>query len=362
MSDLIKTKFAGVYYKEDSQTKVKTYIVRINIRGLINTEQIVGYSNDAIRTNPSLAYQKRIELINQLKNGESIRAQDNPTLKSYFDDYMERKEKGRGLSIKKIGVYRSFFKNHIPSSLKNTPLKKLTRDHFQKVIDTMANNGHKGSFIETIKTCFSPIFNDAADKGLIQKNIIKGLKFPKYDSNKYFSLQEDTVKALVQEIMNIANNDYRLMFMFLLRGRRQKEVLTLQWENINFEKKTYTIPDTQSKIDRTLTFIMDDELLEHFSFLKLKKSGFVFISPKTGDRYFSIPMRVWHRIRDKLELKMTLHDFRHLLGFTLVNNNVPLEQISRALGHSKITTTQRYSNQKEQMAKQAVDVFLGIIK
>lgn len=59
---------------------------------------------------------------------------------------------------------------------------------------------------------------------------------------------------------------------------------------------------------------------------------------------------------------MRIHDFRHLLGFTLVNNNVSIESISKALGHSKITTTQRYSNQKEQMAKDAVDVFLSIAK
>ena len=58
---------------------------------------------------------------------------------------------------------------------------------------------------------------------------------------------------------------------------------------------------------------------------------------------------------------MRIHDFRHLLGFTLVNNNVPLEHISKALGHSKITTTQKYSNQKEQIAKNAVDTFLEIV-
>ncbi|MBE0515241.1 hypothetical protein, partial [Sulfurimonas sp.] len=67
MSNLIKTKFAGIYYKEEPKTKVKTYIARINIRGLINTEQIVGYSNDAIRTNPSIAFQKRNELIQKIK-------------------------------------------------------------------------------------------------------------------------------------------------------------------------------------------------------------------------------------------------------------------------------------------------------
>ncbi|MDY0123923.1 site-specific integrase [Sulfurimonas sp.] len=363
MSDLIKTKFAGIYYKEDAQTKVKTYIARIKIAGVIDTQQIVGYSNDSIRTNPSIAFQKRNELIQKIKAGDSIRAEDNPTLDSYFKEYMDFKESGNLLSTKKITVYKSFYHTHIPHSLKIKKLKQITKEDFQKVINTMVKNGNKPSFIETVKTCFSPIFNDAIEKSIIDKNVIKGLKFPDYDPNKYFNLPDDKVKALFEAIMNIANNQYRLMFMFLLRGRRAGEVLSMQWSDINFENKTYSIRDSQSKIRKNLTFSIDDELLAHFEYLDKKESGFIFINPKTNRPYFTFPVRVWNRIRKDVGIEeMTIHDFRHLLGFTLVNNNVPLEHISKALGHSKITTTQRYSNQKELMAKQAVDVFLGIVK
>lgn len=363
MSDLMKTKFTGIYYKEDSQTKVKTYIARINIRGLINTEQIVGYSNDAIRTNPSIAFQKRNELIQKIKAGDSIRAEDNPTLDSYFNEYMDFKESGNLLSTKKITVYKSFYRNHLPQHLKSKKLKQITKEDFQKVINNMVKNGSKPSFIETVKTCFSPIFNDAIEKSIIDKNVIKGLKFPDYDPNKYFNLSDDKVKALFEQIANIANNEYRIMFMFLLRGRRAGEVLSLRWTDINFENKTYTIRDSQSKVRKNLMFSLDDKLLAHFEYLDKKEDGFIFINPKTDKPYFTFPIRVWNRIRKDVGIEeMTIHDFRHLLGFTLVNNNVPLEHISKALGHSKITTTQRYSNQKELMAKQAVDVFLGIGK
>jgi len=58
MSGLIKTKFAGIYYKVDSDTKVKTYIARIRITGIIDTEQIVGYSNDSIKTNTVYSFSK----------------------------------------------------------------------------------------------------------------------------------------------------------------------------------------------------------------------------------------------------------------------------------------------------------------
>jgi integrase len=74
------------------------------------------------------------------------------------------------------------------------------------------------------------------------------------------------------------------------------------------------------------------------------------------------PRYTWREIKKKLGLDMRLHDFRHLLGFTLVNNNISLEIISKTLGHKSIKTTQRYSNMKEEMAKVGSDTFLKILK
>lgn len=362
-NELVKTKFAGIYYKEDSQSKIKTYIARINIRGLINTEQIVGYSNDSIRTNPSLAYQKRIELIQKIKNGDSIRTEDNQTLDKYFKEYLEAKKNNKTLSPNRVKIYLYFYNKHLPQYLKAKKLKQVTREDFQKVVDTMIKKEYKVSYAELTKSCFSPFFNDSIEKNFAEKNIIHGLKFPKYDENRYFDLDEHKAKLLVKEIMNIEDKQYKVMFMFLLRGRRAGEVLSLDWSNINLENKTYTIMDSQSKIRKTLTFSLDDELIEHLKRLDVKEIGIVFVSNRTSGRFVKFPRTLFNNMKARCGITdMKLHDFRHLLGFTLVNNNVALESIQRALGHSKITTTQKYSNQKEKMAKDAVDVFLGIVK
>ena len=161
--------------------------------------------------------------------------------------------------------------------------------------------------------------------------------------------------------MDIPNNQYRVMFMFLLRGRRSNEVRSLCWQDIDFENKIYFIRDYNNKIRKNQTCPLDDELIEHLNLIR-KENGLVFVSPRTGRKFSAIPERFWQYLQNELKIDMRIHDFRHLLGFTLVNNNVPLEYISKALGHSKITTTQRYSNQKEMMAKQALDVFWGIVK
>ncbi|MEA2051123.1 MAG: site-specific integrase [Campylobacterota bacterium] len=278
---LIKTKFPGVYYEQDNKTKVKTYIARIKIVGVIDTEQIVGYSNDSIRTNPTIAYEKRTELINKIKNGESIRAKEDPTLNKFFNEYMDKKEYGNTLSSRKIVTYKALYKKHFPDTIKRKKIKQVTKDDIQNIIDTMLKNKFKPSYIDTIKSCFNPVFKDALEKEIIKKNIISGLKFPEYDKNRYFSLDEMKAKALYQEILNIPDNQYRCMFLFLLRGRRANEVLSLQWQYIDIENRKYTIIDSQSKIKRTLTFVLDNELFEAIECLNVQKTGNVFVNPST---------------------------------------------------------------------------------
>ena len=358
--NLIKTKFAGIYYEQDTKTKIKTYIARINITGVINTEQVVGYSNDAIRTNPSIAYEKRIELINKIKNGESIKAKENPSLEIFFNEYMKSRE--QTLSKHKQDIYKYFFKKHIPKNLQKKYLKQITTDDFQKVIDKMIKEEYKPSYIKEINL-FSPMFRNAIEKGLVSKNVIKNLKLPKYDNNRYFTLPEEKVKLLYQNILDIPDNQYRAMFLFLLRGRRAGEVLSLEWQNIDLINKKYKILDSQSKIRKTLTFTLDEEIIDAINCLNKKDSGLVFVNQRTGKKFYSFPQKLWRRIKINCDITdMKLHDFRHMLGMTLVNNDVPLEYISKALGHSKITTTQMYSNQKEKMAADAVNSYLKLIK
>ena len=111
--------------------------------------------------------------------------------------------------------------------------------------------------------------------GIVDKNITEYLKFPKYDNTRYFSLPDDKVKALITEIMNIPDNYYRIMFMFLLRGRRSNEVRSLCWSDIDFENKSYTIQDFNNKTRKNQVYLLDDELIEHLKIIKEKKDYYL---------------------------------------------------------------------------------------
>lgn len=356
--DYIKTKYTGIYVKEDPKTKIKTYLARAKVNGT-EIEQIVGYSNDKYKTNPALAFNRRVELITIHKAGKSTKRADNPTLDKFFNEFQEMREQTISKNRWKSAFY--FYDRYVPDGVKNKNLKDVDSDDLQKIINQMLKDGKKGSYIVTVKEIFSPLFKKALEFGLVEKNITDYLKFPKYDNIRYFSLPDDKIKELISKIMDIPDNHYRVMFMFLLRGRRSNEVRSLCWEDIDFDNKIFFIRDYNNKIRKNQTYALDDVLIEHLNLIK-KEKGLVFISSRTGEKFSAIPKRFWQYLQDELSIDMRIHDFRHLLGYVLINNNVALESVQRLLGHSNITVTQRYSNQKELMAKQAWDVFSEIGK
>jgi len=357
--DFKKTKYTGIYVKEDSKSKIKTYLARAKVNGT-EIEQILGYSNDKYRTNPSLAFNRRVELINTHKAGQSTKKADNPTLDKFFHEFQELRKGVISESRHKLGYY--FYYKYVLNPLKNKKLTMITSSDLQKIINLMISKNKKGSYIIIVKEFFSPLFKKAIELGYVDKNPTDFLKFPKFDNTRYFSLSDEKAKALIDEIMNIPDNKYRLMFIFLLRGRRSNEVRSLCWEDLDLKNKIYTIQDKNSKTRYQQTYMLDEEIIEHLELLPIEK-GLIFKSNVTDKKMASIPKALWKRIKSNTDIEnMRIHDFRHLLGFTLVNNNVPLESIQRALGHKQITTTQRYSNQKEQMAKDAVDIYLDLIK
>ncbi len=60
--------------------------------------------------------------------------------------------------------------------------------------------------------------------------------------------------------------------------------------------------------------------------------------------------------------KLRLHDIRHMLASTLIQNEVAIADVSVMLGHSSIKTTEkRYANKSPDQATRAIDALNEII-
>lgn len=356
----IKTSYPSLFYYIDADTKAKVWIARIKI-GKLDTEQVVGRSDDQFKTNAFLAHQKRLELIAELKAGKSILKSDNPTLKQLFDTYMDTKGK---TTVRAVN-YPSYFEHHIEDALGHKKLRDIKLRDLQNVVDNMIRAGYKVSHVRTLRDIVSNCYKIAIYDNLIDSNLTEHIEFPKSDNNRYFNLDDESRKKLFDAIINIPFIDYRVMFFFLLRGRRKGEVLKLKWSDVQFELGKYVIQDYNSKTRDRQEYFLDDELLVDLQALKQFSGNneYVFTNPKTNTKFTDIPRRFWEHIKEQTGIDdMRIHDFRHLLGFTMVNHGVALEFIGKALGHKKPSTTQKYSNMKAQMAKETVDSYLDILK
>ena len=360
-SGAIKTSYPGLYYHIDADSKAKIWIARIKI-GRIDTEQIVGRSDDPQKTNAFLAHQKRLELIAQYKSGNSIFKSDNPQLDEIWEMYKNTKAK---TTVRAQGLIY-FYEKHIKDALGHKHIKELKLKNLQQIVDNMLRAGYKVSTVRNFRDIISNCYKIAIHENLIDNNLAQHLEFPKFDNSRYFELDDELRARLVNAIQNIPFPDYRAMFFLLLRGRRKGEILKLCWSDVDLTNAKYVIQDYNSKTRERQEYYLDTELLEELKslFTKRKKDqNLIFINPQTGKPYADIPRRFWKWLKKESGIEeMRIHDFRHLIGFTLVNQGVPLEAIGKALGHKKTSTTQKYSNIKAQIAAQAIDTYLGIIK
>lgn len=360
-SNAIKTSYRGLFYYIDADTKAKVWIARIKI-GRIDTEQIVGRSDDAEKTNAFSAHQKRLELIAQYKSGNSIFKSDNPTLGEIWEIYKDTKAKTTARAQNLI----YFYNKHVEDALAHKQIKEIKLKDLQLIVDNMLRAGYKVSHTRNFRDIISNCYKIAIHENLIDNNLAQHIEFPKFDNSRYFELDDDLRSRLVYAIKNIPFENYRAMFFFLLRGRRKGEVLKLSWSDLDLVNAKYVIQDYNSKTRERQEYYLDTELLEELKSLQKKRDktqNLIFLNPKTNKPYTDIPRRFWKWLKTEAGIdEMRIHDFRHLIGFTLVNQGVPLEAIGKALGHKKTSTTQKYSNIKAQIAAQAIDTYLETIK
>ena len=204
------------------------------------------------------------------------------------------------------------------------------------------------------------------------------LKLPKVDNIKKYTLKlEDTKKiiACMREYSGTTVNgetfyifeEIKNIFTFLLTGRRINEVLGLKYTDIDFEERTFTIPPARAKGKVELKFNIDDTLLE--AILSQARINNVNLTDDPANKVLfdycrETPRYHFQKLLTSMGLpKLRLHDIRHMLASTLIQNEVAIADVSVMLGHSSIKTTEkRYANKSPEQATRATNALNDIVK
>lgn len=136
-------------------------------------------------------------------------------------------------------------------------------------------------------------------------------------------------------------------------GMRKREALELRWSQVDLVKRTVILEKTKSGRVRTLP--LTSRAVEAFLTLpRSVKQNWVFVRDLvTGAR--------WKEMRETLKLAgkdagvaIGLHDLRHFRATQWLRHGVDIRTVQELLGHTSITTTQRYLHYVEGHAATAI--------
>ena len=232
----------------------------------------------------------------------------------------------------------------------------------------------RGNCAESINKCLSPLFEGIKslyENGLLDSVIYASI-YNKYVSKKktvYNPVVEDkTIRYLtpeqLQEFVKIYRNTKRLrtyeimqMFLFSVNtGLRISDIVTLEWDHINFAKKVLkkNMVKTKEVIEIHLNKIAMDILNQwkrynrnqRFVFDLMKEDAdltnpdFLFKKIASKNRIIQTSL---HSIGEKMNLPFNLsfHCARHTFAVLALRQNKNLYTVSKLLGHTSIRATEK---------------------
>lgn len=143
--------------------------------------------------------------------------------------------------------------------------------------------------------------------------------------------------------------------LLLLTGARRNEILTLKWQDVDFERKLIRLQE--SKTGQKTIYLSAPALLILSDIPRIENNPYVIVGKKERSHLVNIK-DAWGDIRSKAKLKdVRIHDLRHNYASTAMASGHHLKVIGTLLGHSNTKTTERYAhlaNDPLQTANEAI--------
>lgn len=130
--------------------------------------------------------------------------------------------------------------------------------------------------------------------------------------------------------------------LLIFSGARLSEILTLQWDYVNWGQKRLDLPD--SKTGAKIIYLNEPALTVLSRIEKVGGNPFVIVGGKAGSYLIDLE-KPWQRLRVRAGINdIRLHDLRHSFASVGVSNNLSLPIIGALLGHREAATTARYAH------------------
>lgn len=294
-------------------------------------------------------------------------------LYEFCDIYLEMQKKT--LSPTTYSNHQSVIKNYIVPFLGHLKLSEVTPLHMQKFIYFLAeekscyNKPLSASSIKIYYTVVQSIFRFACKMGFLKENpsSVNNLEFPKISPAHTDILDEKGIAVMLECLERESIFWKTLIHLALCTGCRRGELAALQWDDVIWGKKQIKItkslycikgkknmklPKNSSSV-RTITipsymiFMLKQYQVwqkEQVLMTQVKNMHNMLFPGKKGD--FMAPNNItswFNRFLKKNNIShIKFHALRHTSATLLLVGGTDIKTVSNRLGHSNLSTTNRY--------------------
>lgn len=273
------------------------------------------------------------------KNEEKIKFED------FADEYYELHSKQNKSCYKHDRYNIKVLKQHFSGKWLNkitVPMVKKFKLKRRKEVKPATVNRHLA--------CLKSMFNRAIEWGKAEDNPVTKVKLFKENNEIVRYLKKEEIHKLLD---NCAGHLRPIVVVAVNTGMRKGKVLSLKWENIDFNIGVITVEDTKNGDNRKLP--MNKQVKKVLANIdKYPESPYVF-HKDNGEPYGDIKRSFSTALKKSDIMDFRFHDLRHTFASHLVMKGVDLNRVRKLLGHKSMDMTLRYAHLSPDYQKEAVE-------
>jgi integrase len=326
---------------------------------------------------------------------------DAQTVEQFLNAWVEDTAKPR-LRPRTYAGYKHHVKNNIVRGIGRLPLRTLTPQHVQRLLNEKSEAGLAARTVAGIRAVLRAALNDAVAWNVLDRNPAQHVRPPRPERAEAVILSPEQAKGLLTTVKGHWLGPF--ISVALAVGLRLGEALGLGWKDVDLENKTVRITRALQRVSTAAApghISLDSDALVRTT-RKATKSRLEFVEPKsrTSRRTVTLPdlavkalkehrvaqkihrlaagadwldtglvfttrigaalddskvRKEFHGLLQKAELpRMRLHDLRHTCATLLIAQGVHPRIVMETLGHSQISITMDlYSHVTSRMQAQA---------
>ena len=232
---------------------------------------------------------------------------------------------------------------------KNKDIKQTKPSDIEAYIRHLKSRGLKNASINRQLAGIKRAYNIMIDDDLITYNPCRKVDMLVNEGRRHQYLTKEQWERLKSEL---PPETLAIVSVALLSGFRKRNVLQLKWEQIDLNLRTIELLKSENKGKKYIKIPISETLYNLLLTLEPKKSGHVFINPKTNKPYADIKKSFKSALERAGISDFRFHDLRRTVGTWLLTSGVDIRTVQNLLAHSDIRTTEIYlSLTKEQNIK-----------